>query len=85
MKKTMTSKKGAKEKMTKTNKFDQARSKKRSVKLLKLLDTNQVKKRLEVLLNATKGNGQDLKFLNRWGYSNEQINAITESIYEVAK
>ncbi len=56
----------------------------RCIELLKLLDTNQVKKRLEALLNATKGNGKDLKFLNRWGYSNEQINAITESIYEVA-
>ena len=56
----------------------------RCIELLKLLDSNQVKKRLDVLLEATKGNGTDLKFLNNWGYNDEQINAISESIYEVA-
>ena len=56
----------------------------RCIELLKLLDSNKVKKRLDVLLEATKGNGKDLKFLNRWGYNYQQINAITESIYEVA-
>ena len=56
----------------------------RCIELLKLLDSTQVKKRLDVLLDATKGNGKDLEFLNKWGYSDEQINAISESIYEVA-
>ena len=56
----------------------------RCIELLKLLDSNQVKKRLDVLLDATKGNGADLKFLERWGYDQEQINAISESIFEVA-
>jgi len=56
----------------------------RCIELLKLLDSNAVKKRLEVLLEATKGNGTDLKFLDRWGYNDEQITAISESIYEVA-
>ena len=56
----------------------------RCIELLKLLDSTQVKKRLDVLLEATKGNGKDLKFLNKWGYNDEQINAISESIYEVA-
>jgi len=56
----------------------------RCIELLKLLDSNQVKKRLDVLLEATKGNGTDLKFLNKWGYNDKQINAISESIYEVA-
>ena len=56
----------------------------RCIELLKLLDSTQVKKRLDVLLEATKGNGADLEFLNRWGYNNEQIKAISESIYEVA-
>ena len=60
------------------------RIKTRCIELLKLLDSTKVKKRLDVLLEATKGNGADLKFLNRWGYSNEQIKAISESIYEVA-
>ena len=56
----------------------------RCIELLKLLDSNQVKKRLDVLHEATKGNGKDLKFLNKWGYNDEQIKAISESIYEVA-
>ena len=56
----------------------------RCIDLLKLLDTNKVKKRLELLIEATEGKGTDLKFLNRWGYNSEQINAISESIYEVA-
>jgi len=56
----------------------------RCIELLKLLDSNQVKKRLDILLEATKGKGADLKFLNKWGYNNQQINAISESIYEVA-
>ena len=56
----------------------------RCIELLKLLDSNAVKKRLDVLLEATKGNGTDLKFLDRWGYNDEQITAISESIYKVA-
>ena len=56
----------------------------RCIELLKLFDSTQVKKRLDVLLEATKGNGTDLKFLNKWRYNDEQINAISESIYEVA-
>ena len=56
----------------------------RCIELLKLLDSTQVKRRLDVLLQATKGNGADLKFINKWGYNYEQINAIAESIYEVA-
>ena len=56
----------------------------RCIELLKLLDSTQVKKRLDVLLEATKGIGTDLKFLDRWGYNDEQIKAISESIYEVA-
>ena len=56
----------------------------RCIELLKLLDSTQVKKRLDVLLEATKGNGADLKFLDRWKYNDEQINAISDSIYAVA-
>ena len=56
----------------------------RCIELLKLLDSTLVKKRLDVLLEATKGSGEDVKFLNRWGYNNEQIKSISESIYEVA-
>ncbi len=60
------------------------RIKSRCIELLKLLDSNQVKKRLDLLLEATKGNGADLKFLNKWGYNDEQIKAISKSIYAVA-
>ena len=60
------------------------RIKMRCIELLKLLDSKQVKKRLDVLLEATKGNGEDLKFLERWEYDDEQVNAISKSIYEVA-
>ena len=60
------------------------RIKVRCIELLKLLDSNQVKKRLDILLEATKGNGKDWKFLNRWGYNYEQIKAISKSIYQVA-
>tara|TARA_B100000945_G_scaffold113285_1_gene89765 strand:+ start:128 stop:640 length:513 start_codon:yes stop_codon:yes gene_type:complete len=56
----------------------------RCIELLKLLDSTQVKKRLDVLIEATKGNGKDLKFINKWGYKDEQIKAISESINEVA-
>ena len=60
------------------------RIKVRCIELLKLLESNAVKKRLDVLLEATKGNGTDLKFLDRWGYNYEQITAISESIYKIA-
>ena len=56
----------------------------RCIELLKLLDSKKVKKRLDILLEGTKGNGTDLKFLHRWGYNDAQISAISESIYEVA-
>ena len=56
----------------------------RCIELLRLLDSNKVKKRLDVLLEATKGYGKDLSFLKKWGYNNKQIKAISESIYKVA-
>ncbi len=59
------------------------RIKHRCIELLKLLDSSLVKKRLDVLLEATKGNGTDLIFLNRWNYNQKQIEAILESINEV--
>ena len=64
--------------------FQSERIKIRCIELLKLLDSNEVKKRLSNLLEATKGHGSDFKFLQLWDYNDEQINAISESIYEVA-
>ena len=60
------------------------RIKTRCIELLKLLDSSLVKKRLDVLLDAIKGSGRDLKFLDKWGYNQDQINAISESIYQIA-
>ena len=57
----------------------------RSIDLLRLLEPNKVKKRLETLLSATtKGIGDDYKFIERWGYDEEQKLAITACIYSVA-
>ena len=64
--------------------FQSERIKIRCIELLKLMDSNKVKKRLSNLLEATKGHGADLGVLQRWDYNDEQINAISESIYEVA-
>ena len=64
--------------------FQSERIKIRCIELLKLLDSNQVKERLNVLLDATKGNGEDLQFFNKWNYNNEQINEIYESIHKIA-
>ena len=65
-------------------KIQSERIKIRCIELLKLLDSKQVKKRLDTLLDATKGHGSDLEFINRWGYNDEQINEISKSIYKIA-
>ncbi|WP_320667145.1 hypothetical protein [Prochlorococcus sp. MIT 1307] len=58
----------------------------RSLDLLRLLDPKKVKSRLETLLNATNhGKGDDVAFLEKWGYDNEQKLAIASSVYEVAE
>ncbi|WP_320674972.1 hypothetical protein [Prochlorococcus sp. MIT 1341] len=58
----------------------------RCKELLKLLEPNEVKSRLEKILKATQGKGQkeDNKFLEKWDYDNEQKEAIALSIYSVA-
>ena len=57
----------------------------RTVELLRLLEPNQVKSRLEIMLEATvNSNGSDMEFIRKWGYNNEQKLAITSTIYNVA-
>ena len=52
----------------------------RCTELLRLLDSNTVKARLEALLKAiVMGCGEDMLFLDRWDYSVEQRRAIQES------
>ena len=53
----------------------------RCIDLLRLLDSNIVRARLEILLEAvTMHSGNDVSFLDRWDYSAEQRQAIQESV-----
>ena len=57
----------------------------RCTELLRLLEPNLVKERLEQLLEATIDNaGADVSFLERWGYDDEQKRAISGSVYAIA-
>jgi hypothetical protein len=57
----------------------------RSRELLRLLEPSLVKSRLETLLAAARdGSGEDVTFLDRWGYDAEQRAAITVAIESVA-
>ena len=57
----------------------------RCIQLLRLLEPNLVKKRLEKLLEAINGKGEDTNFLKRWNYDAEQQLAIASSIHDVAE
>ena len=58
----------------------------RCTELLRLLEPQSVKTRLEQLLEAVEHNrGEDVAFLNRWGYDDEQKHAITASIEAIAE
>jgi hypothetical protein len=57
----------------------------RSRELLRQLEPAQVKRRLERLLSATAGVGEDVAFLERWGYDDEQCRAIGAAINAVAQ
>ncbi len=61
------------------------RVQRRSSELLRLLEPEAVKQRLETLLAASRdGCGDDVVFLERWGYDAEQKSAISEAIDAVA-
>ena len=60
------------------------RVKARCIEILRQLEPNSVKTRLEKLLEATKGKGEDISFLDHWGYDKEQIVAIANSINSIA-
>jgi hypothetical protein len=57
----------------------------RCTELLRLLEPGAVKERLETLLEATDGRGEDVVFLDRWGYDAEQRAAIAEAVLAVAE
>ena len=56
----------------------------RCLDLLRYLDPNEVKTRLEALLNGLEGIGDDSIFLKKCGYNNEQKQAISFNINAVA-
>ncbi len=57
----------------------------RCTELLRLLEPSAVKTRLETLLAATDGQGEDVAFLDRWGYDAEQRALIAEAVLAVAE
>ena len=57
----------------------------RCTELLRLLDPSAVKERLETLLEATDGRGEDVAFLDRWGYDADQRSAIADAVLAVAE
>jgi len=58
----------------------------RCTELLRLLEPDAVKDRLETLLAAAgQGRGEDVAFLDRWGYDAEQRQAIAAAIEAVAE
>ncbi len=58
----------------------------RCIEILRLLEPNAVKCRLENLLAAIEGRGleEDIKFLEKWQYDNDQKLAIASNIIAVA-
>ena len=57
----------------------------RCTELLRVLEPEAVKGRLETLLEATEGRGEDVAFLKRWGYDAGQTAAIAEAVLAVAE
>jgi hypothetical protein len=57
----------------------------RCTELLRLLEPSLVKDRLETLLEGTAGRGEDVAFLDRWGYDAEQRAAIADAVVAVAE
>ena len=58
----------------------------RCSELLRQLDSQRVKDRLEILLEAAHhSRGDDLAFLERWGYDEHQKQAIGDAVQAVAE
>jgi hypothetical protein len=56
----------------------------RCTELLRLLEPVAVKRRLELLLAGAEGSGDDVAFLDRWGYDQDQRQAIRAAVLAVA-
>ncbi len=57
----------------------------RCLELLRILEPNSVKKKLESLLEALEGKGNDMNFINRCNFDNEQHDYIFSSINSIAE
>jgi hypothetical protein len=58
----------------------------RSLELLRQLDPASVKERLETLLAAARdGRGEDVAFLDRWGYDADQRAGIAAAVERVVE
>ena len=57
----------------------------RCIEILRVLEPNQVKKRLENLLMGLKGKGADVEFLEKWNYDEEQKMTIKANILSIAE
>ncbi len=74
----------------KRNKSDHQKSssqkiQRRCIEILRLLEPNTVKERLESFLQATQGEGKDVAFLARWNYDQEQKQCIVQGINSIAE
>ncbi|MEB3157816.1 MAG: hypothetical protein VKO26_10325 [Cyanobacteriota bacterium] len=56
----------------------------RSLDLLKQLEANLVKEKLEKLIAGLEGKGEEKDFYDRWNYDEEQRGAIKKSLLAVA-
>tara|TARA_Y100001968_G_scaffold294253_1_gene300700 strand:- start:6217 stop:6732 length:516 start_codon:yes stop_codon:yes gene_type:complete len=57
----------------------------RCIDLLRLLEPNSVKKYLEKMIDATKNKGEEVNFLERWEYNEQQKIAIADNLNSVAE
>tara|TARA_B100000700_G_C14885908_1_gene780338 strand:- start:580 stop:1113 length:534 start_codon:yes stop_codon:yes gene_type:complete len=55
----------------------------RCIELLKVLDPNKVKIRLETLIDGIESKGPDVDFLKKWGYDKEQKIAIASKVNSI--
>lgn len=57
--------------------------KNRCIEILRVLEPLLVKKRIERLYSGIEGKGEDVNFLKKWGYNDEQKMAIKESLESI--
>ncbi|AAQ00400.1 MULTISPECIES: hypothetical protein [Prochlorococcus] len=66
-------------------KYNSEQIKRRCIELLRLLEPNSVKEKIEQLIQSISGEGCYGDFLKRWGYDEEQKKAIISSINSIVE